>query len=490
MRRPRMRYVAWQIMAAGIAVVTVRAPLLAQAADSVTLAQAITEALDNSPVVRQARAAVAVADGQVREAWATVMPDINATASYQRNFMVQEAFLPSVIFDPTAGPDDLTKVKFGAENNWSAGVTVNQPLFQVDAFIGVGAAGRFRALQGERARGTRQSVVTDVRQRYLAVLAARELVRLNEESVRRVRETLQDTQARYRAGLTSEYDVLRFRVQLANLEPGLRRSRDALATAKRALLIAMGRDASGDIQVVGELHQIDVLTPASNTAENRALIALSGPLLDSTAVDSLTAAAVADRSDVRQAELGISVEQARLKVERAQLFPKLSLFGAYNLTAQDPGSPSFFGGDSRYRTGAAWAGLRIELPVFRGFREYARMQQARANIEQNRQQLALARAQTTDQLRTLLAALGETRERVQSETEAVSQARRGYQIASAEYREGLGSQLQVTDAELALRQSEYNYAQAVYEHLIARSNLDAALGTVPQTADEVSAGGR
>ena len=73
---------------------------------------------------------------------------------------------------------------------------------------------------------------------------------------------------------------------------------------------------------------------------------------------------------------------------------------------------------------------------------------------------------------------------------AVSQARRGYQIASAEYREGLGSQLQVTDAELALRQSEYNYAQAVYEHLIARSNLDAALGTVPQTADEVSAGGR
>jgi outer membrane protein TolC len=49
----------------------------------------------------------------------------------------------------------------------------------------------------------------------------------------------------------------------------------------------------------------------------------------------------------------------------------------------------------------------------------------------------------------------------------------------------LGSQLQVTDAELALQESEYNYAQAVYEHLIARSNLDAALGTVPDDVDVV-----
>jgi outer membrane protein len=490
MRRLPLSRASCRVLGVGAALVAVAAPLAAQATDSVTLGQAITEALDHSPTVRQARAAVSAAKGQVREAWATVLPDINASASYQRNFMVQEAFLPRAIFDPTAGPDDLLKVRFGAENNWSAGFTVNQPLFQVDAFIGVGAAGRYRALQEEVARGTTQGVVTDVRQRYLGVLAAAELVRLNEESVRRVRETLEDTRARYRAGLTSEYDVLRFEVQLANLEPGLRRARDGVATAKRALLIAMGRDASSDIEVVGRLQDIDVLAPEHNTPEHRALIALSGPLLDSLALDSAAATAIAQRSDVRQAELGIVVEQARLKVERAQLFPKLSLFGAYSLTAQDPGSPDFFGGGSQYRSGAAWAGLRVELPVFRGFREYARMQQARANIDENRARLALAREQTVDQLRTLIAALGETRERVASERDAVGQARRGYQIATAQYQEGLGSQLQVTDAELALRQSEYNYAQAVFDHLIARSNLDAALGTVPDAADLVSAARR
>jgi outer membrane protein TolC len=79
----------------------------------------------------------------------------------------------------------------------------------------------------------------------------------------------------------------------------------------------------------------------------------------------------------------------------------------------------------------------------------------------------------------MVAALGEARERVASQGRAVEQARRGFEIASAEYRAGLGSQLQISDAELALRQSEFNYAQAVYDYLSARSNLDAARGTVP-----------
>ena len=454
----------------------------AQVPDRVTMADAIAEALDRNTAVRQARASVQVADGQVREAWATVLPDINATASYQRNFLVQENFLPAFIFDPGAPPDSLIGVKFGAENNWFAGFTVSQPLFQVDAFIGVGAAGRYRALERERARGAIQQVVTEVRRRYFEVLAALELVRLNQSSVTRVRATLAETQARYRAGLTSEYDVLRFEVQLANLEPQLRRAQDAVRSTTRTLLIAMGRDTDGAVEVVGSLAEMNVVNLDENSPDNAALIALSGPSLRYADLDSVFATALAERTDVRQAELGISVEQARLKAERAQLFPKVSLFGAYNFAAQDAGSPNFFGENT---TQSSWAGLRIELPIFRGFRESARMQQARAYIDQNRASLELAREQLVNELRTLVDAIAETQARVVSQNRAVAQAQRGFEIASAEYREGLGSQLQITDAELALQESEYNYAQAVFEHLIARSNLDAALGTVPDDVDVV-----
>jgi outer membrane protein TolC len=73
----------------------------------------------------------------------------------------------------------------------------------------------------------------------------------------------------------------------------------------------------------------------------------------------------------------------------------------------------------------------------------------------------------------------ESHDRVVAQRRAVSQAERGYEIARTEYRAGLGSQLQVTDAELALRETEFNYAQAVYDYLTAQAQLDAAIGVVP-----------
>lgn len=68
---------------------------------------------------------------------------------------------------------------------------------------------------------------------------------------------------------------------------------------------------------------------------------------------------------------------------------------------------------------------------------------------------------------------------------AVGQAQRGFEIASAQFREGLSSHLELTDAEVALRQSEYNYAQAVYDYLVARAQLDEAVGRVPVVDVEV-----
>jgi outer membrane protein len=65
----------------------------------------------------------------------------------------------------------------------------------------------------------------------------------------------------------------------------------------------------------------------------------------------------------------------------------------------------------------------------------------------------------------------------------VTQAGRGWDIAQAEYRAGMVSRLQVTDAELALRQSEFNYAQAVYDYLTAQARLDLAIGRVPMVDD-------
>jgi outer membrane protein TolC len=105
--------------------------------------------------------------------------------------------------------------------------------------------------------------------------------------------------------------------------------------------------------------------------------------------------------------------------------------------------------------------------------------QAQATLGQAEARLQQTEQEAVREVHTLVADVREARQRAEAQGRAVAQARRGFAIASAEYREGLGSQLQVTDAEVALRQAEFNYAQAVYDFLTAGARLDTAVGTVP-----------
>jgi len=462
---------------------------LAQEPEALTLRSAIEGALANSSEVEAAEQNVRIASSLVREAWATVLPDVMFNASYQRNLRVQEAFLPAIIFDPTAGPDDLIPVRFGSDNIWQATVSFSQPIFEARAFVGVGAASRYRALEEERARGTRQEIVSRVRQAYFAALLAAEELRLLEQSIGRVRQTLGDTRAMNRAGLSSAYDVLRFEVQLSNLEAQLRRSENNVRASHRQLLVELGRAPTQPIRLMGRLNEIDLENVAANDPVNAELLVLAGvPSAEQESVEDLVATARQWRSDLRQLRSSINLEAARRAVERAEFFPKVSIFSNFSIQAQENGSPNFFGSGPNERTSSAAAGVRIELPIFRGFSRFARVSSAAASVRINEALLDRAERQTLGDVRTLHEAVVEARLRAGAQHQAVRQADRGYEIATLEYREGIGSQLQVTDAEVALRQSEYNYAQAVYDYLIARSQLELALGTVPASLDDGAIG--
>ena len=105
--------------------------------------------------------------------------------------------------------EEYVKVQFGADNAWATALVLDQPLFQAQAFIGVGAAARYKGLQEEVLRGRAQNLVTRVRLGYYGLLLAQENLRLISESVDRVRQSLEETQALNRAGIASDYDVLR-----------------------------------------------------------------------------------------------------------------------------------------------------------------------------------------------------------------------------------------------------------------------------------------
>lgn len=472
-------FVAWL---AGALVFTgvARAQGAPQGAQPVSLQEAIEVALRDNSTLRTARLGLESAAQQVREARGSLFPEVDATLSYQRNLRVPEAFLPAIIFDPNAPPDELIPVRFGADNQWVARLSVTQPIFDAAALTGVGAAGRVRALQGEAVRGYAQGVASTVRRRYYDALLAREQVRVTGESVRRFETTLSESQALHRAGLTGDYDVLRIEVRLANLRPDLRRAENDVAAAERTLAVAMGLDGGVEVPVIGRLHEVTFASIEANEGPNVQLLELVGyPNALDASFEELLASARRMRSDLRQARLQAELEGARVAYERSQFFPKLSAFFDYAITAQENGRLDFFGETSSHRTRSAFAGLQIEIPIFSGFARSARLEQSQLARRQVEVELARLEREIENQIETALERLHEARLRAEAQRAAVGQARRGFEIVSAEYLAGTSSQLEVIDAEVALRESEFNYAHAVYDYLVAQADLDDAVGVVP-----------
>jgi outer membrane protein TolC len=418
-----------------------------------------------------------VAQEQASEARSDLFPTIDLNASYARNLSVAENFLPAFIFDPTADPDDLIPVRFGADNIWNTNVTVEQALFKPSVFVALGAAGRFESFEQESLRGRTQQIVTQVRVLYYSLLLAQEQARLVENSIQRVRKSLRDTRALNEAGIAADYDVLRLEVELANLEPNLFRAQNSVTEARRGLGIELALDNIDDVRVAGSLARIDLDDFEANSPENREILAFSTWTTESLTED-VVQAALEGRSDLRQLDLSEGLRQSELSLERVQYLPEIVLFGSYGIAAQQNGGLDFFG-DPASRTHSSQAGLRITWPIFSGFSKDARIDQRRASLRQAETMTRVARARADSEVETIWDQMLEARARADAQRRAVQQASRGFDIASAQYREGLGSQLELTDSEVALRQSEFNYAQAAYDFLVAQANLDLAVGSVP-----------
>ena len=455
-----------------------------QESGNVGLPTLVRAALDSNSQLVAAREAYNLASEQVSEAWGSVMPTVDLNASYQRNLSVPVNFLPAAIFDPSAGPDDYLPVQFGADNQWNSAISVEQPLFRPGVIVALGAAQRFENLQVEAVRGQEQAVVTQVRNAYYQLLLAQEQARLTERSVTRVRESLEETRALNRVGLADDYAVLRLEVELANLEPNMRRAQNSVSQARRTLAVLVDYPDHETLEVRGALAEMDLDDVGANSPQNRVILEFNGARLKSAEVQNVDvetglARAAEFRSDLRQFALTEELRRTEMRLEQAAYLPEISVFGNYIVSAQDNGSPSFFGrGDGQSATSRA-LGLRVSVPIFQGLRRDARVDQKRASLREAQANSRQAARAARSQIRTISEGIDEAYSRASAQALAVRRAERGFEIASAQYTEGLLSQLELTDAEVALRQTEFNYAQAVFDYLIARAQFDEATGQVP-----------
>lgn len=453
------------------------------AAPEITLTQAINTALANNTQMKQALLTVKDADQQIRSAWSSVMPTVAASASYTRNLEIPVNFIPAIIFDPNANPGDLVPVAFGTDNNWQGGFSANQTIFSGQAFVGISAAELYKTAQDEALRATSQGIVTQTRISYYQVLIAKEQFDLVHAQVERVKKNLKDTKALFEQGFTDEYSVLQLEVQLANLEPQLTSAEFGISNAKRELLDVIGLPLDLPFQAVGDLSSYDIYSETAVSNENAALkeVDLRIPL-DAEADSLVLEQAFLQRGDLRILDVQKKLQQKNLTAQRSAYLPTIS--ANYNLgwTASQPGTPDFFGTEDN-RARSQVLGVSVQLPIFQGFRRDAAIQQTKIQIKNLEIQATQTQRTATKEVLSAQEAIREVFQTTKARSKAVEQAQKGYERAIARQKAGVGSQQEVTDADLQLRQAEINYSQTVFSYLISKAQYDQAVGKVPFVDD-------
>jgi outer membrane protein TolC len=441
-----------------------------------TLEDAIKVAVANNPQVNRALLSVKDADELVDIAYSEVYPSISSNMSYTRNFEVPVNFIPAIIFDQNADPDELIAVAFGTDNNWQGGFTVTQNIFRGEVFVGLSTSEIFKTVQQENLRATTQQIITQARVAYYQVLVAKEQLRLQEAQIRRIEQNLKENRARLQAGLVDEYAVLQLEVQLSNQRPQLIEAQYAVDEAYRNLKVALGLPLQVDFKVKGNLNAFDIVSEDAGMDENAQIkrIDRMNPFIFQREEETMNSF-MEERGDLRVLGARLNLNDKEIQAVKSRFLPTIT--AAYNLqwSAAEPDTPTFFENSTRFQT----LGINVSLPIFEGFKRMADVQRARIARKDIEEQIRAAELSAENEVASAAEELNKSFETAEARKQALEQAEQGYERALARLENGIGSQIEVTDAEVQVRQAEVNYALMVFEYLSAKAQYDLATGQVP-----------
>ncbi|MDR9418376.1 TolC family protein [Gracilimonas sp.] len=448
-----------------------------------TLEEAIKLAVINNPEVNRAILSVKDADEMVDIAYSEVYPNISSSVNYTRNFEVPVQFVPGEFFG--GDPGTFIPVEFGTDNNWQGGISVQQNIFRGEVFVGLSTSVIFKTVQEENLRAVTQQVITQTRSAYYGVLVAKEQVRLQEAQINRLEQNLEENRSRQRAGLVDDYAVTQLEVQLSNQRPQLIEAEYALKEAYRNLKVALGIPLEVDFEVVGDLNSFDIVDQNFTAEQNRAIkkVDQMNPFAFEKSTEEQSDFIEA-RGDVRILQARLNLNEKEIQAVKSRFLPTIT--ASYNLqwSAAESGTPNFFENSSRFQT----MGVNVNLPIFEGFKRIADVQRAQIARKDIEVQQRAARLNAENEIESAAETLNKAFETAEARKQALAQAQEGYERALKRLENGIGSQIEVTDAEVQVRQAEVNYAMMVFEYLSAKAQYDLATGQVPyvDTLPEVS----
>ena len=422
---------------------------------------AILRALSQGEEVRAANATLDVADAQIGVARSTGLPQLRLSSTYSQVVENARATIVGSVF--------------GQAYNYAATAQLSQPLFLGGRVVaGAKAASAVRSSARANTAEIRGQVVVDVEGAYLNALFTRRLVEIQRRNLQLADERVTQTQQLESAGRASRYDVLRLKVERANLEPALVQAQNDSALAVLNLRRLVNVPATQPLVLTSELDTLALqrLLVTVDTTPNTGTV----------------------RAAVRAAELTLTAREAGVRVARADLFPSVTatLTSGFLALPSSNGFPTRLGNASNANcpTGSAatricqnngWFtdrnfGFQVTWPIFDGLRTKSNIDNARALVDQSNVQLALVREAVATEAAAARAEFSRARTLFDARRQTVAEASEAYQLAVLRNTRGVGTTLDVSDAQLNLVRAEVNAARAIYDVFLAAADLARATG--------------
>ncbi len=437
-----------------IAIVMVCFALQGKAQQGYSLHQAIDYAIDHNLNIKNSKLNALSAEARIGEVRAIGLPQVSANVNLTDNLIIQRFFLPANAFDPTAPADaPPAAVKFGVKYSGSASATLNQLLFNGTYLVGLKAAATYRELAQKQVKQTKVTVAESVAKAYYSVQVAEERAKVLDVNISRVDSLLAETKILNENGFVELLDVNRLEVQVNNLETERKKVQNLIELSYSLLKYQMGMPLEEGVVLTDDIKSENVDAIKSE---------MIMPQVD-----------YANRVEFSLLETQKELADLDLRSIRSGYLPVLSASIGYGHNNGRDKLGDLF--SSKWFNNSILS-LNLNIPIFDGFTKKYQIDQKKIALDQVKvgqtlleQSIDLEASQAATTIKNAVSAL-ETQERNLKLSKEVAR------ISNIKYKEGVGSNIEVIDAESSLKESETNYFAALYDLVIAKIDLKKAKG--------------
>lgn len=417
-----------------------------------SLQQSIDYAIKNSPNYLNSELDLKNAEYRKKEITGLGLPQVSGSVDLKNYLELPTQLLPGQFFGAPAGT--YIPVRFGTKYNSTAGINASQLIFSSDYIFGLKASTEFINLSKISVTRSKAELVSQVSKAYYTVIINRDRIKLLDANVVRLKKILDDTKAFNKQGFAELIDVERLEVQYNNLTTEKDKTVRLIGLSETVLKFQMGYKLSDPIILS------DSLNINTDTFEE----------LSSSKID------ITKRPDYQLLKAQQSLLDIDVKRLKWGYMPTLAAYGAYQYNAQRE-KFDFLDTEQQWFK-IALIGATLNLTIFDGFQRHNKIQQAKISSLKNLN--TIKAIEQAGELEATVASItyNNAYQSVLVQKKNMVLAQHVYDVAQKKYQGGVGTSLEIVNAETSLKEAQTNYYNAVYDMLIAKIDYQKAIGTL------------